>query len=136
MEDDFIVQQILYKLDGWTLEDEIADEDLTDMEFNKSISSDEVLHFYNVAYNYALSYTQLPEFPTITKLVDGVEVEEITSQVFTALTLWSAGLIYRKYNIRTSDNIDDTMPIGYGDSLIIQAKEMLKTIKGYRFYAY
>lgn len=136
MEEDYIIQQILYKLDGWILEDDVETEELTDMEFNKSITSEEVLHFYNVAYNYALSYTKLDSFPTVTKLVDGVEVTEITSQIFTALTLWSAGLIYRKYNIRSNDNIDESVTIGYGDSLIIQAKEMLKTIKGYHFYAY
>ena len=136
MEDTYIVEQILYKLDRWILEDDIETDELTDMDFNKSITSEEVLHFYNVAYNYALSYTQLDAFPTVTKLVDGVEVTEISSQIFTALTLWSAGLIYRKYNIRSNDNIDESVTIGYGDSLIIQAKEMLKTIKGYSFYAY
>lgn len=136
MEDTYIVQQILYKLDGWVLEDDVTDEQLTDMDFNKSITSEEVLHFYNTAYNYALSYTRLTAFPTITKKVDGEDVEEITDQIFTALTLWSAGLIYRKYNIRVNDQIEETSTIGYGDSLIIQAKEMLKPVKSYQFYAY
>lgn len=136
MEDDYIVKQILYKLDGWVLEDTVETEELTDMDFNKSITSEEVLHFYNVAYNYALLYTRLDAFPTVTKKIDGEDVEEISDQTFTALTLWSAGLIYRKYNIRVNDQIEETATIGYGDSLIIQAKEMLKTIKGYQFYAY
>jgi len=137
MEDEKIIKEILYKLDGWILEDDIADDDtLTDMDFNKSITSEEVLHFYNVAYNYALSYIKLSAFPTVTKTVNGVEVEEISDQTFTALCLWGAGLIYRKYNVRSNDQIDDNMSIGYGDSLIIQAKEMLKGFKSYGFYAY
>ena len=134
MEDEKIIKTILYKLDGWILESDA--EDLTDMDFNKTITSEEVLHFYNTAYNYALSYTRLSQFPTVTYIIDDEEVTDISDQVFTALCLWSAGLIYRKYNIRSNDNIDETMTIGYGDSLIIQAKEMLKTVRPYGFYAY
>lgn len=134
MEDSEIIRQILTLLDGWILEDEA--EDLTDLDFNKTITGEEVLHFYNVAYNYALSYTRLDKLPTVTRIVEDEEVEELSYQTFTALTLWSAGLIYRKYNIRSNDQIDETATIGYGDSLIIQAKEMLKGFKSYNFYAY
>lgn len=134
MEDSEIVKQILYLLDGWILEDEA--DDLTDLDFNKSITSEEVLNFYNIAYNYALSYTRLDELPKVTVIVDEQETEELSPQTITALTLWSAGLIYRKYDIRSNDQIDESVTIGYGDSLIIQAKEMLKGFKSYNFYAY
>lgn len=134
MEDSEIIKQILYLLDGWVLEDET--EDLTDLDFNKSITSEEVLHFYNIAYNYALSYTRLDELPKVTVIVDEQETEELSPQTITALTLWTAGLIYRKYDIRSNDQIDESVTIGYGDSLIIQAKEMLKGFKSYNFYAY
>lgn len=135
--DDEIIQQILFKLDGWKLEDDVSDDNLIDTDFNKTVSSDEVLHFFNVAYNYALSYTQLSEFPTITNNTEtGIETTEIEPTAFTAIILWSAGLLYRKYNIRSNDNIDESYPVGYGDSLIIQAKEILKNIKKYSFYAY
>ena len=142
-----IITQILYLLDGWKLKEDIEEAqaneeepEITDMDFNKLISSDEVLHFYNVAYNYALSYTKLKEFPTYTiiKIVDEVESEitEIEPQIQNALYMWSAGLLWRKYNIRSNDQIDDTNTFGYGDQLVIQAKEILKTVKGYSFYAY
>lgn len=136
MEDEELIKQILYKLDGWKLDNEVDNEDLLDTEFNKIISSEEVLHFYNVAYNYGLSYTKLSEFPTITFHKNDEEITELNPQINNALILWTAGLLYRKYNIRSNDQIDDTMTIGYGDSLIIQAKEILKTVKGYSFNAY
>lgn len=137
MEDEKIIKQILLLLDGWVLDDEVKTDELTDLDFNKSITSEEVLTFYNIAYNYALSYTKLSAFPTIVKTVgEGEEIEELSPQTFTALTLWSAGLIYRKYDIRSNDQIDESVTIGYGDSLIIQAKEMLKGYKQYNFYAY
>ena len=137
MREEEIVEQILCNLDGWILETKAENETLTDMDFNKTVSSKEVLHFYNTAYNYALSYTRLSEFPTRTyETEDGAIVTDLNSQVFTALCLWSAGLIYRKYNVRSNDQIDEDYPIGYGDSLIIQAKEMLKGYKSYSFYAY
>ncbi len=136
MEDERIIKEILYNLDGWVLEDKIDNEKLNDMEFNKSITSEEVLHFFNTAYNYALSYTRLTSLPTVTKRVDDEDIEEISPQTLTALSLWAAGLIYRKYNIRSNDQIDESNTIGYGDSLIIQAKEMLKGFKSYNFTAY
>lgn len=139
-DDETIITQILYKLDGWKLEDDLEDDVLIEAEYNKIISSDEVLHFYNTAYNYALAFTKLSQFPTITKIInvdeEEVETTEIEPITFTALILWSAGLLWRKYNIRSNDQIDDSYTIGYGDSLIIQAKEMLKGYKDYRFYAY
>ena len=141
MEDAEIIKQILYQLDGWITDEEAQNNnELTDMDYNHIIPSEEVLHFYNVAYNYALSYTKLSSFPTITfnRLVDEemVEITEIEPQISNALFMWSAGLLWRKYNVRSNDQIDDTMTIGYGDQLVIQAKEILKTIKGYNFYAY
>lgn len=136
-DEETIINQILYKLDGWKLEEDLETSNIEDTEYNKTISSEEVLHFYNVAYNYALSFTKLSEFPTTTYInKQGVEVTDLTNQVFTALILWSAGLLYRKYNIRSNDNVDETYPIGYGDSLIIQAKEMLKSYKSYSFNAF
>lgn len=136
MEDEIIIKQVLLLLDGWVLEDNVKTDELTDMDFNKSIKGEDVLNFYNIAYNYALSYTKLNQFPTVVKIVEDEEVEEISTQTFTALTLWTAGLIYRKYDIRSNDQIDESVTVGYGDSLIIQAKEMLKGYKQYNFYAY
>ena len=128
MEDETIIKEVLFKLDNWVVENVDEDDDLyetnslecDDMDFNKKVTRDEILHFYDVATNYALSYTQLSDF-------QNVPISD------TALILWTAGLLLRKYDVRPNDQIDETYSIGYGDSLIIQAKEMLKPFKKYHF---
>ena len=77
MEDEQIVKQILYKLDGWKLDTDITTDHLTDLDYNKKISADEVLHFYQTAYNYALAYLGASEFPTETHtiIIDDEPVE-------------------------------------------------------------
>lgn len=128
MDEETIIKEVLLKLDNWIVEDVDNDVDLIEtssveydeFDYNKKVSSEEVLHFYDVAMNYALSYTQLSDFNNI--LISD-----------TALILWTAGLLWRKYDIRPNDQIDESYPIGYGDSLIIQAKEMLKPYKKYNF---
>ena len=125
MDDETIIKEVLFKLDNWMVtdvdnDDNLIDSEYNDMDFNKKVSSDEILHFYKVAQDYALSYTQLPNFTNI-PISD------------TALILWTAGLLWRKYDIRPNDQIDESISIGYGDSLIIQAKEMLKPYKKYDF---
>ena len=128
VDEETIIKEVLFKLDNWVVEDTDDTTDLgenvspqyDDMDFNKKVSREEILHFYNVAMNYALSYTQLPDF-------SNVPISD------TALILWAAGLLWRKYDIRPNDQIDESVTIGYGDSLIIQAKEMLKPYKKYNF---
>lgn len=128
MDEETIIKEVLLKLDNWIVEDVDNDVDLIEtssveydeFDYNKKISSEEVLHFFDVATNYALSYTQLSDF-------NNIPISD------TALILWTAGLLWRKYDIRPNDQIDESYPIGYGDSLIIQAKEMLKPYKKYNF---
>ena len=128
MNEETIIKEVLFKLDGWIVSnidndgdlDETNSLELDEMDYNKKVSSEEILHFYDVAENYALSYTQLPDF-------FNVPISD------TALILWTAGLLWRKYDVRPNDQVDETYPIGYGDSLIIQAKEMLKPYKKYNF---
>ena len=128
MDEESIIKEVLFKLDNWVIEDIDDDADLIesnsdeydDMSYNKKVSREEILHFYDVAKNYALSYTQLNDF-------SNVAISD------TALILWAAGLLWRKYDIRPNEQIDESYPIGYGDSLIIQAKEMLKPYKKYKF---
>lgn len=122
MEEEEIISQTLYKLDGWVLDGEDTDE-LSSAEYNKKIKSDEILHFFKVATDYALAFTRRDE-------LESIPVKD------TALILWTAGLIWRKYNIRTNNQLDETTPLGYGDSLIIQAKEMFKPYKAYAFTYY
>ena len=128
MNEDAIIKEVLLKLDNWVVADVDSSTDLSesnlsefsDLDYNKRVTSEEILHFYDVAMNYALSYTQLSDF-------NGIPISD------TALILWTAGLIWRKYDIRPNDEIDESYSIGYGDSLIIQAKEMLKPYKKYSF---
>ena len=128
MNEETVIKEVLLKLDNWVVENIDSDGDLIesssleydDMDFNKKVTDEEILHFYDVATNYALSYTQLTDFET-------VPISD------TALILWTAGLLWRKYDVRPNDQIDETYSIGYGDSLIIQAKEMLKPFKKYDF---
>ena len=119
MNEETIIKEVLFKLDNWVVENIDKDGDLNqshsveydEMDYNKKVSSEEILHFYDVAKNYALSYTQLTDF-------NNVPISD------TALILWTAGLLWRKYDVRPNDQIDETYSIGYGDSLIIKAKEM------------
>ena len=128
MNDETIIKEVLFKLDNWVVENIDKDGDLNqshsleydEMDYNKKVSDEEILDFFKVANDYALSYTQLTDF-------SNVPISD------TALILWTAGLLWRKYDVRPNDQIDDTYPIGYGDSLIIQAKEMLKPYKKYNF---
>ena len=128
MNEETIIKEALFKLDNWVVENIDKDGDLNqshsleydDMDINKKVSSEEILHFYDVANNYALSYTQLTDF-------SNVPISD------TALILWTAGLLWRKYDVRPNDQIDESVTIGYGDSLVIQAKEMLKPYKKYNF---
>jgi len=128
MDEETIIKEVLFKLDNWVVEDtddvvdldENVSSEYDDIDANKKVSSEEIMHFYNVAMNYALSYTQLADFTN-------VPISD------TALILWAAGLLWRKYDIRPNDQIDESVTIGYGDSLIIQAKEMLKPYKKYNF---
>ena len=127
MEDETIIKEVLFKLDNWVVKN-VEDDDLyetnslecDDMDFNKKVTDEEILHFHQVAINYAKSYTQLTDF-------SNVPISD------TALILWTAGLLWRKYDVRPNDQIDESYSIGYGDSLIIQAKEMLKPYKKYNF---
>lgn len=125
MEEEEIIEKTLIKLDGWVLDTTVEDEHLTTMDYNKSISRDEILEWFKVATDYAMSYLRLSD-------VSHVVIFD------TAVILWTAGLIWQKYNQQINNNLDETNPnpFGYGDKLVIQAKEMLKPYKSYSFNAY
>lgn len=99
---------------------EETSESLDDADYNKIITADEVNHFYQVAKADALSYLGYPS----TTILDA------SLQHF--LYMWTAGEIYRKYDIRPTELMDETYPVGYGDQLIISAKTGLKPYKKYR----
>lgn len=124
IEDDIIRQTLLY-LDNWVLEEDVVNDNLTSMDYNKKVSRQEVLDYYTTSVNYAISYTQNNEIVDI----------DICN---TAFCLWTAGLLWSKYNQNISNNLDETNanPFGYGDKLVIQAKQILKPYSNYILQAY
>ena len=55
-----IVNNMLSHLDGWILDIQ-TNANVSSTKYNKKIKADELLYFYNVATDYALSYTQLDD---------------------------------------------------------------------------
>lgn len=125
MEEEDIITRTLNKLDKWVLDTQIIEDELTDMDYNKSVTSDEIIDTYDDVVNYAESYLQRQDFENI-PVID------------TALIFWTAGVLWQKYNQNINNQLDETNPnpFGYGDKLVIQAKEILKPYKSYSFSAY
>ena len=136
MTDNTIVDKVLVHLQGYVLESKVSKDELSDLDYDKKISSYEILTFYEIASSYALSYLNRTEFPTRLKKVENSEVEVIDPIVNDALCMWTAGKIWQKYNVRVNNNEDDTNTLGYGDKLVIQAKEMLKPYKYFNMKVY
>ena len=129
MQDNEIIDAVLIHLQGYIIESE---ETISDLDYDKKISSEEVLSFYQIVTNYCLSYLNRTTLPTI--IVDEVEQEDPIVQ--TGIAMWTAGKIWQKYNIRVNNNEDETNTLGYGDKLVIQAKELLKPYKYYNMKVY
>lgn len=140
IEEDYIIKQILSHLQGYIIESDSTDDIISDLEYDKKISREELFVFHNVAKSYLLSYINRLDLPqyTHTKVVDGatVTVTEVPPMIYTAWDMWTAGLIWEKYNVREQNNEDETNTLGYGDKLIIRAKEILKPFKYYRMDVY
>lgn len=113
--------RILVYLDGFILLP-INDEDYpADTEYNKTLTSDEINEFYEIAILNAKSYLGLNT------------TTDIDTNLLPFVYRWTAGLIYKKYDIRPNDLVDETYPVGYGDQLIIDAKVGLKPYREYEF---
>lgn len=108
-----IIESVLLKLDDFTTDE-------TDDYANKIVSSEEIISLYTTAENLALSYLRATELPDDPRVDDG-------------LCIWTAGLLYKKYDERPNDLTDETNTIGVGDQLIITAREMLKPLRYYEF---
>ena len=118
---------ILNRLQGYILTTDLNDPELTDMDYDNAITQNEIDLFYNQALNESLNYCYLQNFPTETITNEEEEEEVVMDTTFKeAVTLWCSGLIWRKYDIRANDNIDESVSYGDGDSLINSAKEMLQ----------
>lgn len=113
--------KILVYLDGFILSPINDDDYPADTEYNKTLTSDEINEFYGNAILNAKSYLDLNT------------TSDLDSTLLPFVYMWTAGLIYKKYDVRPNDLIDETYPVGYGDQLIISAKAGLKPYKKYEF---
>ena len=114
------VQSILLKLPGFVTDTT----ELTDLDYDKQVTNEEIEDVFDSAINYARSFCRQETLP-----FDNVIVN-------TAIDFWAAGLLWKKYDIRETDQEDETYTTGSGDHLIIQAKQMLKPFKFYEFEAW
>ena len=76
-----IIEAVLLKLDDFTTDE-------TDDYANKIVSSEEIISLYTTAENLALSYLRATELPDDPRVDDG-------------LCIWTAGLLYKKYDDET-----------------------------------
>ncbi|MGI6564904.1 hypothetical protein [Methanosphaera sp.] len=118
---------ILGYLLGWELKDpnsdEIQDEYSTSfLEHNEiedalsttqTISKEEIELFFERAKNEVKAYIWFEYIPKV-------------YPVHEAICKWTAGLIWKKYNVKEVELMDRTNQLGYGDQLIIQAQNELK----------
>ena len=132
MADKRIIDKILVHLQGYVLDTEAEQGEYNDLEYDKKISENEITSFYELTISYTLSYLQLSKLPTV--IVDDAEVTNPVVQ--DAICMWTAGKIWQKYNVRVNNNEDETNTLGYGDKLVIQAKEILKPYKYYKMMVY
>ena len=123
MSNSVLVKKVLLHLQGYMVESDIENNGYSDLDFDKEVTSEEILSFFDVATNYAISYLNRAELPS-------------NSIVTEAVCMWTAGLIWNKYDIRVNNQEDETNTFGFGDKLVIQAKEMLKPFKYYKMVVY
>ena len=116
--DEKIIQKVLQYLDDYKLDD---DQDTLD--YNKKVNRNEILRLYSTVTSEVISYLDTDE-------------HQDTPLIFDFTCMWTAGELWRKYNVRVNDQLDESYPVGYGDQLIISAKAALKPFKKYRFTAF
>ena len=133
MQDNEIIDSVLLHLQGYVVE---SDEPISDLEYDKKVSSTEVLTFYRITTSYVKSYINQSELPTVTEIVEDEEIKVTDPIVLDALSMWTAGRLWQKYNVRTNNQEDETNILGFGDKLVIQAKEILKPYKYYKLDVY
>ena len=125
LNDDYI-NRILSYLQGWYLED--ADEEIqkeyatsfleheeipTSLEEVNTITFEELQFFFDKGKEHVKAWIWFDYIPSV-------------PVVHEALLQWTAGLIWKKYNVKEVELTDRTNAYGYGDQLINSAKAMLK----------
>lgn len=125
-----IKKSILNKLQGYITTDERDNpgNELTEIEYDNVLTDEELELFYMQSLSQCCNYCYLVNFPVETIQENGEDVVVMNRQFETAVILWCAGLIWRKYDIRANDQIEETgsYVVSYGDQLIIDAKKQLQ----------
>ncbi|AMK16319.1 hypothetical protein [Methanobrevibacter olleyae] len=126
-------KNIINRLQGYIIVTNHDDPLLEDMDYDNAITIEELELFYHQALLESLGYCYLIDYPTEEIYENGETITRMNQQFQEAVSLWCSGLIWRKYDIRINDNIDESVTIGYGDSLIISAKQLLNPFKNIQF---
>lgn len=131
---DKAIENILNRLQGYVFVEDSDDSSLEDMDYDNAVTRDEIELFYGQALAESLNYCYLVNFPIETVLDENQnETVEMNAIFQEAVYMWCSGLIWRKYDIRANDQVDESNTVGYGDSLIINAKQLLKPFKHMEF---
>jgi len=89
--------------------------EIADLDYNYEITESEM----ELTYNQTKKKVQLR--------IGNIELtEEEWATVDSAILEWTAGVLYKKHNIRANMNVDESFPQGYGDGLIKEAQQLLK----------
>lgn len=133
---DEIVPRILNKLHGYVTLTERTSEELTDLEYDNVVTIEEIEEFYLSAISQCVSYCNLETYPTDTIIVEEVEVTVMNPNFQLGVILYTSGLIWRKYDIRSVDQIEENSNyvVSYGDQLIIDAKKQIDPFK-YQYFS-
>lgn len=126
--DTTIKNNILNLLQGYiTISDKDNDNTITEMDYDNILTDEELELFYAQGLKSSLNYCYLVNFPTQTIIENGEPVVVMDSLFQYGVILYTAGMIWRKYDIRANDQIEEGgYSISYGDQLIIDAKKQLE----------
>ena len=127
-----IADKILIELDGWQISTDSTDESgelepfldtedpdaLKNINTNHSVSVDEVEHFYNKAFNEALSYTNRLDIDDLNQI--------LLERFMDAVYILAASNLWNKYNIQiNNDTMEGTYVVSQGGRLYKKARNIL-----------
>lgn len=151
-----IAEKILSYLEGWTIEippnnppsednngddgeedstDEVqsflTEEEISELNISKALSSEEVelfytKAFYNVQAYLGTSFENVIPPNSDNDSDDPTGTEEI---ILENICQWAAGLLWKKYNVKPVESVDETPFTGYGDDLIYKSKKSLQSFR-------
>lgn len=115
------ISRILSKLDNWVIDDEQDPDIMDSLSYNKKVTSEELNFFFKQGLYEAISYCCYEPDDDFDVTWNDTWEE--------AVYIWTAGLLWKKYDIRANSQIDETNTLGFGDILINNAKTILKPFR-------